>query len=71
MPRMVVSFSWAQGSEGSTDSTSPMRTLVLSGTVTPAVAAILGAGLADHLALTPPLTMTVLPTLAISSPWRK
>ena len=45
--------------------------LVLAGTDTPAASAILGAGWPTILALTPPLTMTVLPTLAISSPWRK
>ncbi len=71
MPRMVVSFSCAQGLEGSTDSVSPMRTLVQAGTSTPAVSAILVAGWPTIFALTAPFTMTVLPTLSMSSPCRK
>ena len=57
------SFSWANSSEISTLSTSPIRILVLSGTVTPASWAILKADWPTILAFRAPLMMMVLRTL--------
>ena len=65
------SFSCANSSESSTDSTSPISTLADFGTFTPESSAILYAVWPTILALSEPFMMMVLRTLSISSSFKK
>ncbi len=65
------SFSCANSSLISTDSTSPIRILVSAGTVTPAISAIVAAFCPTILAFSAPLIRIVFLTFSISSFFRK
>ena len=69
IPSTGDSFSCANSSDMSTDSTSPIRILVSSGTLTPAIFAISYADLPGILLFRAPLMMMVLRTLSNSSPF--
>lgn len=62
------SFSWANGSDRSTEVTSPIRIFVPSGTLTPAISAILQAGCPTIFGETVPASVRrIFPTFSRSS----